>query len=154
MTKLAENFLQISFYCRMQFFSKMLFILILNFCYLCRVWIFTRWINREMLSYIFLFFWEPPKYFFQNILSTESLEVLTQVLKGKLLSISLFKITRIQLNSHAKQHTISVQYILSQPNSNTKRSWGDHIIEWNPPHPTQTFKALPGNPGRTLLKAN
>ena len=24
---------------------------------------------------------------------------------------------------------------LSQPNSNTKRSWGDHIIEWNPPHP-------------------
>ena len=39
--------------------------------------------------------------------------------------------------------------ILSQPNSNPRRSWGDHIIEWNPPpHPTQTFKALPGNPGR------
>ena len=48
---------------------------------------------------------------------------------------------------------------LSQPNSNTKRSWGDHIIECNPPpapqppHPTQTFKTLPGNPGPTLLNA-
>ena len=24
---------------------------------------------------------------------------------------------------------------LSQPNSNTKRSWGDHIMQWNPPQP-------------------
>jgi hypothetical protein len=41
--------------------------------------------------------------------------------------------------------------LLSQPNSNTKRSWGDHILQWNPPppptHPTQTCKALPDDLG-------
>jgi hypothetical protein len=31
---------------------------------------------------------------------------------------------------------------LSQPNSNTKRSWGDHIIEWNPPPPPTPHKLL------------
>ena len=35
---------------------------------------------------------------------------------------------------------------MSQPNSNTKRSWGDHIIEWNPPPPpTHPTKTLPRN---------
>ena len=46
------------------------------------------------------------------------------------------------------QFSLDDVYLLSQPDSNTKRSWGDHIIEWNPPHPTtETFKALQGNPG-------
>ena len=31
-------------------------------------------------------------------------------------------------------HIPKKDQLLSQPNSNTKRSWGDHIIEWNPPH--------------------
>jgi hypothetical protein len=30
------------------------------------------------------------------------------------------------------------QQKLSQLNSNPRRSWGDHTIEWNPPHPTTT----------------
>ena len=35
--------------------------------------------------------------------------------------------------------------LLSQPNSNTKRSWGDHIIEWNPPpHTNSTSAPTPG----------
>ena len=47
----------------------------------------------------------------------------------------------------------SIPYMkeLSQPNSNTKRIWGDHIMQWNPPPPptppTQTFKSLPDELG-------
>ena len=53
--------------------------------------------------------------------------------------------------------TWDIVIVLSQPNSNPRRSWGDHIIEWNPPpppHPTQTFKALPGNPGNWFSVCN
>ena len=33
-------------------------------------------------------------------------------------------------------------YFLSQPNSNTKRSWVDHIMQWNPSPPPQKLSLL------------
>ena len=47
---------------------------------------------------------------------------------------------------------LQLLFKLSQTNINPRQSWCDHIIEWNPPHPTthpktQTFKAFQNNLG-------
>ena len=67
----------------------------------------------------------------------------------------------IQLQSSLSGWCWPLQYyysllLLSQSNYNAKRSWGDHTIKWNPPPPptTQTFKALPGNPGSWFSACN
>ena len=46
-------------------------------------------------------------------------------------------------------------YFCHSPTSTQKRSWCDHIMQWNPlHHPTETFKALPGNPGSWFSVCN